>query len=147
MRTKDLFRLFFAERYGIKVVIPSMRETAAWVALWDDSVRKELTKREPETLVSYGDPGALDLRSRGKLITQFVTVGNSRELDLGRESFIHVFLAALRRGVRKRTHWVALIPNIWRFADPKVSKIDTPFIKEKTRKQSSSGGCCSSWFG
>ena len=72
MSIKALFRLLFAERYGVKVVLPSMRAIAAWLALWDDAVRKELIKREPETLISFGDPGALDLAVRSDLLRAFV---------------------------------------------------------------------------
>ena len=40
MSTKALFRLLFAEQYGVEVVFPSMRPVAAWLALWDDAVRR-----------------------------------------------------------------------------------------------------------
>ena len=72
MSIKALFRLLFAERYGVKVVLPSMRAIAAWLALWDDAVRKELIEREPETLISFGDPGTLDLAARKDLLRTFV---------------------------------------------------------------------------
>ena len=72
MSTRALFRLLFAERYGVKVVLPSMRAIAAWLALWDDTVRKELFKREPEALLSLGDPGTLDLAARRDLVRAFV---------------------------------------------------------------------------
>lgn len=72
MSTKALFRLLFAERYGEKVVIPSMRPIAAWLALWDDSVRRELTRREPEVLLSAGDPGSLTIAARAELLRAFV---------------------------------------------------------------------------
>ena len=73
MSTKALFRLLFAERYGVEVVLPSMREIAAWLALRIDAVRKELIKREPETLVSLGDPGSIDLATRRVLLRAFVS--------------------------------------------------------------------------
>ena len=47
MSTKALFRLLFAERYGVEVVFPSMRAIAAWLALWIDAAREELIEREP----------------------------------------------------------------------------------------------------
>ena len=72
MSRKGLFRLLFAKRYGVEVVLPSMRAIAAWLALRVDSVRKELIRREPETLVSYGDPGSLDLAARTDLLRAFV---------------------------------------------------------------------------
>ena len=73
MSTKALFRLLFAERYGVEVVFPSMRAIAAWLALWVDAVRKKLIEREPETLISYGDPGSLDLATRRALLRAFVS--------------------------------------------------------------------------
>ena len=73
MSTKAVFRLLFAEQYGVKVVLPSMREIAAWLALWDDVVCNELIEREPEALLSLGDPGTLNLDTRKKLVRAFVT--------------------------------------------------------------------------
>lgn len=72
MPIKALFRLLFAERYGVEVVFPSMRPIAAWLALWDDSVRQELMKREPEALLSLGDPETLSLGARAQLVRKFV---------------------------------------------------------------------------
>lgn len=37
MPAKRLYRLLFAERYGERLVIPSMQAIAAWLALWDGS--------------------------------------------------------------------------------------------------------------
>ena len=73
MTTKALFRLLFAERFGYSymLVIPSMRPITAWLALWDDAVRQELIQREPETLISYGDPAAVPLSARKNLIRIF----------------------------------------------------------------------------
>ncbi len=72
MSTKALRRLLFAEPYGVEVVFPSMRAIAAWLALWDDAVRKELIKREPEALLLEGDPETLDLAAKGDLLRAFV---------------------------------------------------------------------------
>ena len=85
MSRKALFRLLFAERYGVEVVLPSMRAIAAWLALWDGAVRKELTRREPETLLSLGDPETLDLAARGNLVRAFATAygqGDWRGLNI-----------------------------------------------------------------
>ena len=72
MSTRALFRLLFAERYGVEVVFPSMRAIAAWLALWDEDARKELVGREPEVLLSFGDPGTLELQARIDLLRAFV---------------------------------------------------------------------------
>ena len=68
MSTKSLFRLLFSQLYGVQVVFPSMRPIAAWLALWDDNVRQEMLKREPETLLLFGAPGMLDLATRCAIV-------------------------------------------------------------------------------
>ena len=77
MSIKALFRLLFATCYGVEVVIPSMRAIAAWLALWDDAVCKELTEREPEILLSQGDPESLDLATRKRIVRRFVAAYGS----------------------------------------------------------------------
>ena len=64
--------MLFAERYGERIVIPSMRP-AAWLAIWRDDVRQELA-REPETLLSLGNPEALPL---GASVTRFANAYGS----------------------------------------------------------------------
>jgi hypothetical protein len=71
MRIKSLLRLIFAERYGVPVVVPSMRPVAAWLALWNEDVRRELMLREPETLLSMGDPETLPISARAGLVRAF----------------------------------------------------------------------------
>lgn len=70
---KNLLRLLFSERYSVPVVIPSMQPIAAWLALWDEDVRRELMKREPETLLYMGDPESLQLDVRAQLVRAFAT--------------------------------------------------------------------------
>ncbi|MCW2573544.1 MAG: uncharacterized protein JWO88_3602 [Frankiales bacterium] len=69
--TKALFRFLFAERYGVQVAVPSMRPIAAWLALWDPTVRNELMRREPEVLLSAGDPETLTVEMRATLVRKF----------------------------------------------------------------------------
>lgn len=71
MPINALKRFFFAEKYGAKVVIPSMRPIAAWLALWNDEIRWELIKREPEVLLAYGDPGSLSPEARAEVLRDF----------------------------------------------------------------------------
>ena len=85
MPIKSLLRLLFAESYGVKVALPSMREIAAWLALWNDDVRGELIEREPEALLNMGDPGSLDMTARAGLVRGFAATygrGRSRHLDI-----------------------------------------------------------------
>jgi len=73
MPVKTLMRFLYAERYGVDVVIPSMQAIAAWLALWNEDVRRELIEREPETLLSQGDPETLPLEARARLVRAFAT--------------------------------------------------------------------------
>lgn len=92
MSTRALSRLLFAEHYGVEVVLPSMRALAAWLALRVDVVRNELFEREPEALVSLGDPGSLDLTARRKLLRAFVS-----EYGEGGWRGLNIPLAEMRR--------------------------------------------------
>lgn len=71
MPTKALLRIFFDERYREAIVIPSMRAIAAWLALWNEEVRRELMLREPETLLALGDPETLPISARASLVKAF----------------------------------------------------------------------------
>lgn len=73
MSVRATFRLLFAEKYGEKVVIPSMRPIAAWISLWDDDVFRELVSRAPEALIEHGDPASLSIPNREAIINGFVT--------------------------------------------------------------------------
>ena len=89
MSRSAVFRLLFAEVHGVDVVRPSMSAIAAWLALWDADVRGELLKREPEILLSFGDPSALELEARARLLRTFVAEyghGGWRGLDIPIES-------------------------------------------------------------
>jgi hypothetical protein len=55
----ELFDLLFATSYGIELVKPSMQETAAWLALWDEEVGGEVARRMPVLLLTAGDPASL----------------------------------------------------------------------------------------
>ncbi len=85
MPAKRLYSLLFAERYDERLVIPSMQAIAAWLALWDEDVRRELMAREPETLLAMGDPGSLPIKARAQLMRMFSEVhgeGGWRGLDI-----------------------------------------------------------------
>ena len=85
MSGSELFRLLFAEVHGVDVVRPSMSAIAAWLALWDPEVRGELLRREPEVLLLFGDPSALELEARARLLRTFVAAyghGGWRDLEI-----------------------------------------------------------------
>jgi hypothetical protein len=59
-----LLDLLFADSYGVSLIKPSLRQTAAWLAVWDADVALEVFGREPPLLLTEGDPGSLPLSIR-----------------------------------------------------------------------------------
>jgi hypothetical protein len=59
LTTGGLFRLLFANSYGLEVIRPSLNETAAWLCLWDKDVANEVVRLAPGLLLSAGDPASL----------------------------------------------------------------------------------------
>lgn len=113
MSIKALSRLLFAERYGVPVVIPSMRAIAAWLALWNEHVRRELMAREPETLLSMGDPESLALSVRGDLLRAFVRAYTvTREAEVADAKRTDIRLAAVR-GDQKATIEIKIADKGW----------------------------------
>ena len=98
---RQLLRLFCAESYGEEIVIPSRAPVAAWLALWNLSVRRMLTRLEPERLLSLGDPASLGHDARVELL----------------ESFAKVYGNGTWRGVRVPA------PELKRLATPELAPI------------------------
>jgi hypothetical protein len=64
----EIFNLLFAVSYGVKTVVPSLRATAAWLALWCTDIRDEIVDRDPMLLLKEGDPGSLPDEIKSKLL-------------------------------------------------------------------------------
>ena len=67
----EVWPIFFAERYGVKTVVPSMRAAAAWLALKHPDFRDEVISREPLLLIQNGDPGSLPLPAKRLLLAVY----------------------------------------------------------------------------
>lgn len=73
MAIKTLKRLLFAETtQGIKVVRPSMRPIAAWLARSNPTVFNEILEREPGVLLDFADPESLSPSQRGAALRAYV---------------------------------------------------------------------------
>jgi hypothetical protein len=85
---EDLFDLLFAKSYGIFLIKPSMQETAAWLALWDPAVARNIVVLNPFLLLTAGDPATLPLAIRRAALTQCVEriVGGARSPMLDNDS-------------------------------------------------------------
>ncbi|ANJ66699.1 hypothetical protein A9404_04290 [Halothiobacillus diazotrophicus] len=70
---KAVKRLLFAETpQGIKVVRPTMRPVAAWLAAWQLSIFSEVRDREPNVLLDHADPQELSLPQRIDALQAYV---------------------------------------------------------------------------
>ena len=65
----DLFELLFATTYGIELIKPSIQETTAWLAIWDEEVAREIVRRDPSLLLTAGDPASLGANIREVALT------------------------------------------------------------------------------
>jgi hypothetical protein len=79
-----LFNLLFAEVYGTQLVKPSLQEAAAWLAIWDPDVAREVIHREPYLLLTAGDPASLPPDVRASALARVVErmVANDEHLPL-----------------------------------------------------------------
>ena len=66
----EVFKVLFAEVYGVKTVMPSLRPVAAWLSLAheNDDIRDEILNRDPLILIQHGDPGSLSVETRRRLL-------------------------------------------------------------------------------
>ena len=56
--------MLFQTIYGLDVIKPSLRDTAAWLSIWDRDVAREVIAREPLLLLTAGDPASLPIDIR-----------------------------------------------------------------------------------
>ena len=68
----ELFERLFATSYGIELIKPSMQETAAWLAIWDEDVGREVARRAPFLLLTAGDPARLPTIVREAVLTDVI---------------------------------------------------------------------------
>lgn len=60
--------------YGQETIIPSLRASAAWLAVLDDVFQKDIIAREPLILIQHGDPGSLSIPARKDLLRTYATL-------------------------------------------------------------------------
>jgi hypothetical protein len=70
---KAVKRLLFTDTaQGERVVRPSMRAAAAWLAIWREGIFAEVRDREPAVLLDYGDPQSLRPSQRLEALQAYV---------------------------------------------------------------------------
>jgi hypothetical protein len=96
--------LLFATTYGVPLVIPSMRQTAAWISLWAPEIAREVISRDPRLLMDTGDPASLPLSVRER------AEDDGKAVDRGRPSLTFLIEIA-SNGLRLRTLGAGRCPN------------------------------------
>ncbi|WP_035853815.1 NACHT domain-containing protein [Deefgea rivuli] len=104
MAMKTLKRLLFAQTpQSIKVIKPSMRAVAAWLAADNSSVFDEVLSREPEVLLDFADPESFSSSQRRQTLRAYVECyqhGGWRGMHTASiqiQRFAHAELASLIR--------------------------------------------------
>lgn len=59
-----VFALLFGDADGTPIVLPSAKETTAWLSAWVDDVAGEVIRRDPSLLLTAGDPTSLSTEIR-----------------------------------------------------------------------------------
>lgn len=67
-----IWDLLFATTYGMPLVIPSMRQTVAWMSLLCPDTASKVVGCDPRLLMDAGDPASLQLSVREKALEAFV---------------------------------------------------------------------------
>ena len=79
---ETLFDLLFATTYGIELIKPSMRETAAWLAIRNEEIAREVARRDLYLLLTAGDPASLSADVRRSVLTRLVEQITSQDHEL-----------------------------------------------------------------
>lgn len=66
---KTINEILFDDAYGVKLVKPSMRETAAWLSILNPDIAREAVARDPWLFLECGDPGSLSVDARSKALS------------------------------------------------------------------------------
>lgn len=87
--------LLFSTTYGVDVVIPSMRQTAAWLALWNHDVAREVLRRDPHLFMDAGDPASLSTEIREAALRGVVQGAlNNEDFDIPNRTSLKRFAQA-----------------------------------------------------
>jgi hypothetical protein len=79
---ETIFDLLFATTYGIELIKPSMRETAAWLAIGNEDIAREVGRRDLPLLLTAGDPASLPADVRRSVLTRLVEQITSQNHEL-----------------------------------------------------------------
>lgn len=78
---QEIWNLVFGERYGIATVLPSLRPTAAWLALKHPDFLNEIVRRDPLILVRNGAPRSLSLDAKKRILLAYAKMHAESEIS------------------------------------------------------------------
>jgi hypothetical protein len=98
--------LLFAERYGVRTLVPSLHAVAAWLAVDSPDLREEILKREPLVLLRHGDPRSLPLQTKERLLLAYAERHAAGDISDDRFDYRGLgLLAAPELGPALRESW------------------------------------------
>lgn len=95
--------LVFREQYGLRVIVPTMRPVLPWLSIFDDRIREQVLRLEPELLFEGGDPTALPLSTRKEILADVcseLASGRSRRRGFDYTSVGRFVTAELAEDIR-----------------------------------------------
>ena len=81
LSTASLFRLLFANSYGLEVIKPSLNDTVAWLCVWDKDVANEVIRRGPGLLLRAGDPASLSVGVRSAALAALLSEATAEDQE------------------------------------------------------------------
>jgi len=65
---RNIEMLFFCNKYGLDIIVPTLRPILSWLAILDDKIRERVIKVAPEVIFEGGDPSQLPLDTRRHIL-------------------------------------------------------------------------------
>ncbi|MEZ5670213.1 MAG: hypothetical protein R3F55_22850 [Alphaproteobacteria bacterium] len=106
--------LLFADIYGLHLVIPSLKGTAAWLSISQPDIANEVIDREPLLLMGAGDPASLSLTTRRRVLDSVIqrTLSGQEIGILDRDSLRRFSGSDLAECVRANWQRYADVPEV-----------------------------------
>ncbi|MCD6475570.1 MAG: hypothetical protein J7K85_04805, partial [Anaerolineaceae bacterium] len=60
--------LFFCNKYGLDIIVPTLRPILSWLTILDEKIRERVVKVAPEVVLEGGDPSQLPLEIRRDIL-------------------------------------------------------------------------------
>lgn len=100
---RKILSLAFANTYGVALIKPSVRQTTAWLSIWNVDVANEVINRDPSLLLTAGDPKSLPLATRKRALDALINrlLNKERLPDVDRDSLRYVSTSDLSSHIRE----------------------------------------------